>query len=169
MDLLLSILALLFSLLGLLGAILPILPGPALGYIGLICAYLCDHSLITPTQMWIWAGVCIVVTIIDYILPAYMTKIFGGSRSGVVGATIGMLAGFVMFPPLGIIICPMFGAVLGEMIHDKSDVNRAFKVAVGSLLSFIVGSGLKLMVAIFMSMLFFSDITPLVKSWFNSL
>ena len=75
-----------------------------------------------------------------------MTKIFGGSRPATIGATIGAIAGF-LFGPIGIIVGPFAGAVIGELMNNRNDLNRAIKVGLGSFLSFIVGTGIKLMAA----------------------
>ena len=47
-----------------------------------------------------------VVTALDYILPAYFSKMFGGSRAGIIGATVGVFAGMILLGPLGIVLGP---------------------------------------------------------------
>ena len=59
------------------------------------------------------------------------TRRFGGSRSGAIGATVGVFAGFFFFPPVGIILGPFFGAVLGELLNDRRDAGKAFPVGIG--------------------------------------
>ena len=125
---------------------MPIIPGVVLSYAGLLCAYFRDGSTLSTTLLWIWLVVVAVVSLIDYFLPAYMTKIFGGSRPATIGATIGAIAGF-LFGPIGIIVGPFAGAVIGELMNNRNDLNRAIKVGLGSFLSFIVGTGIKLMAA----------------------
>ncbi len=161
MDIFLSLLALVLSIGGILGAILPALPGLPLSWLAMLCVYNCSYSTITPTQLYVWLGIAIVLTVVDNILPAYITKKMGGSRSGVIGATLGILAGFFFFPPVGVILCPFFGAVLGELLHDKNDVGRAFVIGFGSFLSFIVGTGMKLIAAVWMLAYFIGDILDL--------
>ena len=75
-----------------------------------------------------------------------MTKTFGGSRQATIGATIGAIGGF-FFGPLGVIAGPFIGALIGEMMHNHDDLNGAIKVGLGSFLSFIVGTGVKLLAA----------------------
>ena len=93
MDVFLSITAFLCCLVGIVGCIVPVLPGPVLSYAGLFCAYACSYSTLTPAEMWLWAGLTAAVTAADYFLPGYMAKLFGGTRAGMVGATVGMIAG----------------------------------------------------------------------------
>lgn len=148
MDILLSIVACLLAILGIVGAVVPVLPGPLLGYCGLLCIAAASFSETGAATLWIWAGATIVVTVADYLLPAWMAKRFGGSRAGAVGATIGAIAGIFIFPPVGILLGPFAGAVIGELLHDGDDTARALQVGVGSFLSFVVGTGLKLFVSI---------------------
>lgn len=146
METFLAITAILLAVIGAAGCIVPILPGIVLSYGGLLCAFFREGSTLSTTLLWIWLVVVAVVSLIDYFLPAYMTKVFGGSRPATVGATIGAIAGF-LFGPLGIIVGPFIGAVVGEMMHNSNDLSRAIKVGFGSFLSFIVGTGIKLIAA----------------------
>ena len=43
------------------------------------------------------------------------------------------------------------GAFIGEMLHDRTDNVRAFRVAFGSFLAFVLGTGLKLVVSLLMT------------------
>ena len=138
--------AVVLAVIGAAGCIVPVLPGVVLSYAGLLCAFFREGSTLSPTLLWIWLAVVAVVSLIDYFLPAYMTKIFGGSRPATIGATIGAVCGF-FFGPLGIIAGPFIGALAGELINNRDDMNRAVKVGFGSFLSFIVGTGIKLMAA----------------------
>ena len=55
--------------------------------------------------------------------------------------TIGLIIGFFL-GPLGIILGPLIGAFVGEMIF-KDDLSYAFKAGFGSLLGFLTSIGLK--------------------------
>ncbi len=92
-----------------------------------------------------------------------------GSRSGAIGATVGVFAGFFFFPPVGIILGPFFGAVLGELLNDRRDAGKAFLVGIGSFLSFVVGTGIKLAAAIGMFVHVTADTYPAVRDWFATL
>ncbi len=138
--------AVVLAVVGAAGCIVPVIPGVVLSYAGLLCAFFREGSTLSTTLLWIWIAVVAVVSVIDYFLPAYMTKIFGGSRPATIGATIGAVGGF-FFGPLGIIVGPFIGAMAGELLNNRNDMNRAIKVGLGSFLSFIVGTGIKLMAA----------------------
>lgn len=165
MDITLSLLALLFTVVGIIGCIVPVLPGVVLSYAGLLCAWFTSYSTISTASIWIWLAVTLVVSVVDYYLPAWMTRRFGGSRAGAIGATVGVFAGFFLFPPLGVILGPFFGAVLGELLHDKSDPARALLIGTGSFLAFIVGTGLKLAAAVGMLLHVVADNWGPFRAW----
>ncbi len=167
MDILLAVAALLMAIVGIVGCIVPVLPGPVLSYAALLLCYFgCDNSEISTTSLWIWALVTLVVSLVDYVLPGYLTKLFGGSRSSVTGATIGVFAGFLIFPPIGIILCPFVGAVIGEMLHDSRNLGRALLAGIGSFFAFVAGTGIKLVASICIMIVIVADLVPIVKAWF---
>ncbi len=169
MDILLAIFALLFVVIGMIGCIVPILPGVVLAYAGLLCCYFCSFSAISTTAVFVWLAVTVFVSIADYFLPAYMSKIAGGTKAGVRGATAGMLIGLLLGSIVGAIIGPFIGAVVGELLHDSKDASKALKVGFGSFLSFLVGTGLKLAACIGMLFAIWGNIWPVVKEWVVSI
>ena len=168
MEIILVIIAFILLALGFLGAVLPVLPGPPLSYAGLLLIRLSGFGDFSAAFLLIWAGIVIIVTIMDYFLPSIMTKRFGGSRAAALGSFLGLVAGIFFFPPLGIIIGPFLGAFIGEMINNSvkaadaganADTDakgaNALKVAFGAFVAFIVGSGAKLIIC---SLMFFQAI-----------
>lgn len=143
------IIALIAGAIGLMGVILPVLPGTILSFGGMICAYFVQGSTITMTQLVICGTLSIIVVVLDYLLPGYFTKLFGGTKAGITGATIGTFVGFLFGIP-GIILGPFFGAVIGEMVGSKTTFDNAINIGLGSMLSFLVGSGIKLIVGVYM-------------------
>lgn len=144
MDILWMIIGSLFIVAGFIGCFLPMLPGPPLAYVGLLIQQLRSSPAFTTNQLLIWLAVVAAVTILDYWIPIYGTKKFGGTKSGVWGATIGLLAGFFL-GPWGIIIGPFVGAFIGELLADQSS-GQALKAAWGSFVGFLFGTVLKLVV-----------------------
>ena len=119
MGIVLAVLAFLFLLVGLAGSIVPALPGPPLSFIGLLLLQWSGHGNFSPAFLWVWAAITAAVTIIDNILPAWMTKKFGGSRAAVIGSVIGLIAGMLFFAPLGLLVGPFLGAFAGELINNR--------------------------------------------------
>lgn len=131
-------------LVGIAGCFLPIIPGPPLSYFGLLVMQLKEQAPFSTKFMITWAIIVVIVTVLDYIVPAYGTKKFGGTKYGIWGCTIGLILGFWM-GPAGIILGPFLGALIGELIGGKSS-NLALKAAFGSFVGFLLGTLLKLMV-----------------------
>jgi uncharacterized protein len=129
-------------LVGIIGCLVPVLPGPPLSYAGLLLLHVSRFAEFSKNLLLILAVVAIVVTILDYIVPIWGTRRFGGSKYGVRGATVGLIIGLFL-GPAGIILGPFIGAFVGELIF-KDDVQYALKAGFGSLLGFLTGVGLKL-------------------------
>lgn len=144
MDTLWMIIGSLFLLAGFIGCLLPMLPGPPLAYVGLLIQQLRSSPVFTTKQLLIWLTVVAVVTLLDYWIPIYGTKKFGGTKSGIWGATIGLLFGFFL-GPWGIVMGPFIGAFVGELLADQSS-DKALKAAWGSFVGFLLGTVLKLTV-----------------------
>ena len=149
MEIVLVIAAFALLAVGLLGAVVPVLPGPPLSYAGLLVLQWSGFAgagvhRFSPAFLWIWAGITVVITVADYLLPTLMTKQFGGSRAASIGSVLGLVAGIFIFPPWGMIVFPFLGAFAGELIHNKANSKGACKVAFGAFLAFIVGTGAKL-------------------------
>jgi uncharacterized protein YqgC (DUF456 family) len=165
MDIFLSIVAIICGLVGLLGVIVPVLPGTLLSYAGLLCVYFTDTSTVTNNQLIFWGLLSVAVILLDYILPGYFSKKFGGSRYGIIGANVGVIIGLFFSLP-GIILGPFFGAFIGELINDDKSMGRALQVAFGSLMSFLVGSGMKLVIGGFLMYYILCDTINIIKDIF---
>lgn len=144
MDIFLSVLALILLLVGLAGSVIPALPGPPLSYAGLLTLHFTRFGETSARFLLLWAMVTVGVTLADLYLPGRMARRYGGSRSASIGAWIGMVAGFFIFPPLGIIFCPFVGAFTGELFHDHANNAKALKAAFGTFAAWLIGTGLKL-------------------------
>lgn len=152
-----EILAIICTLVGVVGCVVPILPGVPICYVAiLLCKW--QGAAFTTEQLVLWAVVAIGVTLLDNFLPAVMTKKFGGSKAATRGSLIGIVVG--MFAgPLGLILGPFFGALIGELTHNGSDSARAFKVAFGSFAAFICGTGIKLIAAVYLTIRVFECVS----------
>ena len=147
MDIFLIISGSLLMILGIAGCLLPILPGPPLSYLGLIAIHLTSKIDFSSKFLISWGIIVIVVSILDYVIPIWGTKFFGGSKYGVWGSMVGLLAG-LFIPPIGIIIGPFIGAVAGEMFAGNKQ--NALKAGFGSFIGFIAGTVVKMLVSLIM-------------------
>jgi uncharacterized protein YqgC (DUF456 family) len=141
---LLTILGLLLALVGLVGCILPTIPGPPLGFLALIVLSIAkDWEPFSLTFLVIMAGLTIGVSGLDYVVPAASARKYGGSKYGVWGSIIGMLIGLLFFPPWGMLIGTMAGALVGELTTGR-DRRKALRAGWGVLVGTIVAIGVKL-------------------------
>lgn len=140
-------------IIGLLGSFLPVLPGAPISWVGLLVLHLAPS---VPMNYW-FLGITFIIAAIIYILnlfiPAMGTKRFGGSRSGMIGATLGLVVGFIVPIPFGLIIGAFAGAFIGEIIN-KSDRKSALRAAFGSFVGLIASSFMEFIVALSFLLLF---------------
>ena len=153
----LIVIAIILAVVGIIGSIVPGLPGPPLSWVGLLLAFF-SHKMggadMTLTSVLIWLAVTVIVSILDYTVPAKFTKLAGGSKAGSRGALIGMIIG-IFLTPIGMIPCSLEGAFLAEMFQENKSASQAFKAALGTFAGFLVGTGMKLIVSVTMAFYIF--------------
>lgn len=151
MTIALSIIAGLLLLIGFVGCVVPVLPGPIIGYCGLLALIpteKCPSILLLVTMGLLVAA----VTVADYIVPALGAKKFNCSRWGTIGCFVGTIIG-LFFVPIGILVGPFLGAFLGELIAMKP-VGAALKGGLGAFLGFLSGVCLKIFACSVMTFLY---------------
>ena len=155
MDILISIIAILAGIIGIAGSILPGLPGPPVSWGGMLLLYIWGTgsdafgASMSGRTLLVWGIVVAVVSVIDYFVPMYFTKVTGGSRYAERGALAGLIIG-VFLTPLGMILGSFVGAFLSELYYNRQGSAQALKAAFGSFLGFITGTGLKTIVSVIM-------------------
>ena len=156
MDYILLGIGIFMIIIGLLGCILPVIPGPPLSFVGLLMLHFTDFGEFSTNFLLLMAFIAIFVTILDYIVPIWGTKRFGGSKAGVWGSTIGLILGIFFFPPIGSILGPLVGAIIGESING-AEFKDSLRAGLGSLLGFLLGTGIKLISSGLMTYYFFKE------------
>lgn len=134
------------NIVGYVGSVVPALPGPPFNYASLLLLHFFNIHHYSTTLLITLGIITAIVLAADYIVPIYGAKKTGGSKYGIWGTAIGLVAGLFIFPPFGIIIGPFAGAVIGELISGKA-LNEATKAGFGAFLGFIAGAVSKLLVA----------------------
>ncbi len=162
MNTVLIILAVLLALAGIVGAFVPGLPGPPLGWVALLLMHLSAAADYSPWMLGGFAAAAIVITVLDYVVPAMSTKRFGGSKAGIWGCNIGIVIGIIGLPfgpqgLLGVICWPFVGALVGELIGGK-EAKDAFRAAWGAFVGFLTGTGLKLVYGIIVAIIVGRDL-----------
>lgn len=144
MEILLLICAFACIVIGILGCVVPVLPGLPISYVGLLLLHWSSRVEFELDFLILWAFIVVGITLLDFFIPMWGAKRFGGSQRGVWGATLGMVVG-MFFPPLGLLIAPFLGAVLGELTHNENTKN-ALKAGLGTFIGFLTGIIAKLVV-----------------------
>lgn len=157
LDIVLIILAGVLLLLGVIGSVVPALPGPPLSYVGILCLHFSSKVELSATFLIVWALVIILIQILDYYVPIWGTKKFGGSKYGAWGSTIGVVAGMFILPPWGIIIFPFVGAVVGELLN-KQEFKVALKAGFGAFIGFLAGTFAKLAIAFILLFVYIKEL-----------
>ena len=142
MDIVLLVLAFFMMLIGLIGCIVPGLPGTPIAYVGLWIAQATEKIHFSWQFLLIWGIVVVIISVLDYVVPAWGTKHYGGTKWGVWGSTIGVFVG-LFFGAMGVIFGPLVGAVIGELISGKQ-LDDALKAGWGSFVGILFGTILKL-------------------------
>jgi len=152
MDYILLALAVILIIVGLLGCVLPIIPGPPLSFLGILTLHFTKfgEGEYTTNFLIILALVAIAVTVLDFVVPVWGTKKFGGTKAGMWGATIGLIIGMIFLGPLGLIFGPLVGAIIGESIKGANNKD-AFKAGLGAFFGFLMGVGLKLAASVYIT------------------
>ncbi|MDZ7680989.1 MAG: DUF456 domain-containing protein [Fodinibius sp.] len=156
METLLIIIGALLIIAGFIGSFLPVIPGPPLSYAGLLVLQLTAAHPFSWQFFIIWALIVGALMILDNVIPAYGAKRFGGSAYGVWGCMIGMVAG-IFFSPVGLVVGPLVGAFLGELIGGKNS-DQALRSAMGSFVGFLTSLVLKVIASGMMGYYFFMNI-----------
>ena len=152
MDLILLIIGLLLCLIGIVGSFFPIIPGPVTSWLGILLLNLTSVVDFNLNFVLITLTVAISVGILDYLIPVLGVKKLGGTRSGQIGTTLGLIIALIILGPIGIIIGPFGGALLGEMSTKKS-FQDSIKPAFGAFVGVVAGSVIKFLISL--SFLFF--------------
>jgi len=128
---------------GLAGMVLPAIPGPVLLFAGFVVgAWAEDFRYIGAETLAVLGVLAVLAYIADFAASSFGASRYGASRRAVVGAAIGAVVG-LFFGPIGILLGPFAGAVLGELLAQKS-LRDAGRAGFGATLGMIIGTAVKL-------------------------
>ncbi len=105
------------------------------------------------TVILIFGIITLAITILDYLLPIWGAKVYKASKYGIWGSIIGMIVGIFFFPPWGMIVGILFGAVCGELIAGKKS-SEAFKIGIVTFIASIIMIIAKLVISGIMTFYF---------------
>jgi uncharacterized protein YqgC (DUF456 family) len=143
---LLWVLSLVLVGVGIAGVLVPGLPGTPLVFGGLLlAAFADDFQNVGVGTIVILAVMTILAFGVDFLSASLGAKRAGASREAVIGAALGTLIG-IFFGFVGIILGPFVGAVTGEFLARRN-LGQAGRAGAATWIGFILGIGVKLMLA----------------------
>ncbi len=137
------ILTIAIFLIGVAGSFLPIVPGTLVVWFGVLV-----HKLAMGDQSVSWGffvaatALALGAQVLDFACSYWGARRFGASWQGAAGALVGGVLGLAFFNLPGLILGPIAGAVLVELIKDRN-WRRARRAGVGTLVGGIAAFVLK--------------------------
>ncbi len=163
MDYLLLFIGIFLALLGFIGCFIPAIPGPPLCFLSLLMLNFTQWGNFSTTFMVVMAVLAVAAVVLDYVVPAWGTKKFGGTKRGTWGATIGVFVG-MFFAPIGIFLFPLVGAFIGEYTGDNNS-DRSLKAAFGSFIGIMTGLVIKLILCGVMIYYFIAEVVNGIREF----
>jgi len=164
MEIAVIVIGVILIIIGLVGSILPALPGPPLAYGALLLLFFspaAKAAYFANNYIWLIALgiITAIITAVDYLMPIWGTKKFGGTKAGSRGSTIGLVIGALLafftagIGAIAILLGPAVGAYIGEKQAGQTN-QVAIQSAKGSFLGFIAGTAMKVFIVIAIAIYF---------------
>jgi len=166
-----AIIAILAAMIGIIGTLVPVIPGPMVGYLWMVLLHFSSYHAFSANTIIIWWLVVITLSILDYVIPTLGVKKFWWTKRGNTWSMIWMLVAVWILPIFGIVLGPfgllwlIAGPFLGAYIWETMggrEHEKALRAAIGSFIWFITGTLLNIWVAI---AIFVSILIELIKIW----
>ncbi|MBO6102658.1 MAG: DUF456 domain-containing protein [Opitutales bacterium] len=135
------------------GCVIPVVPGPALAFCGVL---LWKFALANDKISWICVLICLALTVIAQLLDWWLPVKYTPTKRGAWGAFLGVLAGVFLaaaFPPaaiFAIFFSPFVFAFALEYSDAESDFRKALKTGTGAFVGTILGAAAKAAIVLIM-------------------
>jgi len=155
MEIAIIVLSALLIIVGIIGSLVPVLPGPPIGFSGLLILSLLTSYTFTNAELVVVGILTGLVTVLDYVIQIYGVKKYGGGKMAINGTVVGFIVG-LLFGPLGMILGPFLGAYGGALIEKGKTENQSppIKIALGAFLGFLGGTVLKMALSFYMAYMY---------------
>ena len=132
-----------FWLTGLAGTFIPVVPATLVILVGALVATLTNGFRPWPDLPFLvtFAALALAVSLIDNVASAWGARRYGGSRQAGWGALAGGLVG--LFVPFGLIVGPLAGALLAELLLVRRPFAEALRSPWGTLVTLLTGIAAK--------------------------
>src|SRR3990167_278475 len=153
-EIILFAISLMIMFVGMAGTIVPIIPSIPLIWLGAFLYAIFTHfEKISWMVLLIFAMLTIFSIFFENIGNINGKKKFGPTRWGIIGSVIGTGVGFYLGGPIGLILGPIAGTVIFELIGGKG-YKGALKSGLGNFVGFLGGSLLKVIIGLIMISVF---------------
>ena len=132
---------------GMICTFLPLVPATWIIFAGTLIAALLDgYQAAQDLPIIIVFGVLAVVAmLVDNLAASWGARKYGGSKQAMWGALAGGIVGlFIPLPPFNLLIGPMLGALLAELLFAHRPLNEALSSTWGTLVGLLSGMAAKL-------------------------
>ncbi len=102
-DVVIVLIGFVFLILGLVGCFAPLVPGPPMSFVALLVLHFSKAISFSTSFLLMWAAIVILVTLIEYFIPIWGSKQFGGNTAGSWGGIYWHVFGLVVLPANGFI------------------------------------------------------------------
>ena len=146
------LLFLLAWLIGMAGTFFPILPATLIIFLGAVAATFLGGFQLWPDLPFLitFGAITLLISLIDNVASAWGARQYGGSKQAAWGALIGGLVG--IFIPFGLLVGPLAGALLAELIVVRKPPLDALRAAWGTLLGVLGGVAAKFVLHLLMGL-----------------
>lgn len=153
-EIILFVISLIIMLIGMAGIVVPIIPSIPLIWIGAFLYALFTHfEKITWMVLLIFALLTIFSIVLENLGNVYGAKRFGATKWGIIGSVIGTGVGFYMGGPIGLILGPIAGTIIFEVVGGMG-YKGALKSGFGNFVGFLGGSVIKIVIGLAMIIIF---------------
>ncbi|MGI8746893.1 MAG: DUF456 domain-containing protein [Deinococcus sp.] len=132
-------------LVGMVGTFVPLVPATLVIFLGALVATLMDGFQPWPDLPFLLslAALTVAITLVDNLASAWRARRWGGSKQAAWGALAGGLVG--LFIPFGLVLGPLAGALLAELVMVRRPPLDAVRSAWGTLVGLLGGIAAKAM------------------------
>lgn len=142
-EIILFAVSMIIMIAGMLGIVLPILPSiPLIWFGAFFYAVFTGFSEITWKLLLLFALLTVFSIVIENIGNVYGARRFGATKWGIAGSILGSVAGFFWAGAIGLIVGPVIGTIIFEMIGGKNYAG-AMKSGLGNFIGFVGGTLMK--------------------------
>lgn len=147
----LLLLSLLIIAVGLIGTVTPGLPGMPLVLAGIgLFAIGSGLEVIGPLELGGFVLLGLVGMGLNLLGNLFGARKLGASRVGMLGAIVGLVIGLLTLGPFGIVLGPLVGAVVAELLTGR-ELNAALRSGFGVLIGYVLGSLAEILIALAMT------------------